>query len=333
MLQQTQVATVIGYFKRFLKEFPTVRVLAAAPLSAVLRLWEGLGYYRRARHLHQAARRIVTEHHGRIPHEPDLLQGLPGFGRYTVGAVLSQAFDMRLPVLEANSRRVLCRLLGFAGDPRRAPGQDQLWQAAEDVLPQRGAGDFNQALMELGALICSPKTPACSTCPVCRWCVARRQGIQDVTPTRDRAPSVKAVHEAAVVVWRNGRVLLVQRPDHGRWAELWEFPHGPVRPSESSPAAASRILRDLGLSATLGPVLTTVRHGIMRERVSMVCFEARLRRGECRSDYYVGTRWTQLREMADFPMSAPQRRIAETLGRNDQGAKRSRSQPPAGSRR
>src|SRR5947208_11956281 len=165
MLQQTQVATVIPYCERFLHSFPTVAALAAADEHDVLRHWEGLGYYRRARQLHQAARQIVADHHGRIPADPAAFAGLPGVGRYTLGAVLSQAFELRLPILEANSVRVLCRLIGLRDDPRTPAAQQRLWAAAEELLPVRHVGDFNQALMELGALVCTPAAPDCGGSP------------------------------------------------------------------------------------------------------------------------------------------------------------------------
>ena len=228
MLQQTQVATVIPYFERFLSAFPTLADLAAAEEQDVLRLWEGLGYYRRARDLHQAARAIVARHNGRFPEDPTAVRGLPGLGRYTCNAVLSQAFDSRLPILEANSQRVLSRLFGRAEDPRQGPARRWLWQAAEEILPARDVGAFNQALMELGALVCTPAAPRCSSCPLAGRCVARQLGQQETIPARTAPPQVSRVEETAVVVRRGPTVLLVQRPQGGRWAGLWEFPHGPL---------------------------------------------------------------------------------------------------------
>lgn len=314
MLQQTQAATVVPYFERFLQTFPTLAALAAADEQDVLRLWEGLGYYRRARDLHRAARLVVAEHGGRFPDDPDVAGRLPGVGRYTLGAVLSQAFDRRLPILEANSQRVLCRLLGVRDDPREPAVRDRLWQTAEDLLPRTNPGDFNQALMELGALVCSPKGPVCPACPLAEECVARRLGLQDEVPVRARAPRVEEVREAAVVARRGEKVLLVQRPTEGRWANLWEFPHAALAADETYEAAATRLLPELtGVRGEIKGELMTLRHGVTRFRITLVGFEARFRGGTFRPGPYQAGRWLRPDELAAFPVSVPQRRLARLL--------------------
>jgi A/G-specific adenine glycosylase len=321
MLQQTQVATVIPFFERFVSAFPTLGTLAAADEQDVLRLWEGLGYYRRARDLHRAARALAAEHAERFPDDPAVVRTLPGFGRYTANAVLSQAFDARLPILEANSQRVLSRLFGRADDPRRGPARAWLWQAAEELLPGRpgartapGTGEFNQALMELGALVCTPGTPRCGECPLAARCVARRKGLQESIPARTPPPAVTCVQEAAVVVRRGRRVLLVQRPAGGRWAGLWEFPHDALRAGETHEDAARRLVADLtGLGVELGPELTTLRHGITRYSITIVCFEADYRAGTFRSPFYAQGAWLDPADLAAYPVSAPQRRLAGVL--------------------
>src|SRR4051794_9346095 len=243
MLQQTTVAAVVPYFERFLAAFPTLADLAAADEQDVLKLWEGLGYYRRARHLHQAARRLTAEHGDALPDDPAVWRELPGVGRYILGAVLSQAFDRRLPIVEANSLRVLCRLFGYAGDPRGGEGQRWLWETAAKVLPAKRAGDFNQALMELGALVCTPAAPRCGDCPLAGECEARKRGLQEVIPRKADRPDVTEVRGGARGVRRGSRVLLVQRPaDARRWANMWELPHGELKPGESYDAAAARLL-------------------------------------------------------------------------------------------
>jgi A/G-specific adenine glycosylase len=314
MLQQTQVATVIPFFERFLRAFPTLADLAAADEQDVLRVWEGLGYYRRARDLHRAARLMVASHGGSFPNDPAVLRDLPGMGRYTLGAVLSQAFDRRLPIVEANSQRVLCRLLGLHDDPRAGPARRRLWEAAEALLPVRQVGAFNQALMELGALLCVPAVPRCDACPLAADCVARRLGLQASIPPRAPSREPVAVQEVAVVVRRGRQVLLVRRPDEGRWAGLWEFPHGPLRPGEAYEAAAVRVLAELtGLRAEPGPEVLTLWHSVTHHRITLVCFEARYRGGRFRSSLYRERAWVEPARLADFPVSAPQRRLAEAL--------------------
>ena len=312
MLQQTQVATVIGYFERFLGAFPTVHALAAADEQAVLRLWEGLGYYRRGRALHAAARRICAEHGGRVPEDPAALAALPGLGRYTVNAILSQAHEQRLPILEANSRRVLCRLLGVRADPRLAPVQQRLWQAAEALLPRHHIGAFNQALMELGALVCTPRAPDCPACPLRAACAARRLGLVDAIPALARGPAVEEVREVAVALRRGTKVLLVQRPAAGRWAGLWEFPRRPMT-ENSAAAEAAGLIATLGLRADVTAELTTIRHSVTRFRITVVCLEARWRGGRLRPGAYARGVWASLAELAEYPCSRPQRRLAAAL--------------------
>jgi A/G-specific adenine glycosylase len=317
MLQQTQVATVVRYYEPFLKAFPTIAALAAASEQQVLRRWEGLGYYRRARHLHQAARQLVLEHQGNIADDPEIFGRLPGVGRYILGAVLSQAFDRRLPILEANSQRVLCRLFCRKGD--RGLLKRWLWQAAEGLLPARRVGDFNQALMELGALVCTPRAPRCSICPLRLDCLARRRGWQEAIPSPAPDKKSQLVNEAGLVVRRGQKVLLVQRPENGRWAGMWEFPHDSLQGKETHEAAAWRCLSELtGLSAALGPELMTLRHAVMHYRITLVCFEASYRGGRFSSAFYQQGRWLPPHQLWDYPISAPQRRLAQALVRPGQ---------------
>ncbi len=187
MLQQTTVAAVVPYFERFLSRFPTVAQLAAAPEEEVLRLWEGLGYYSRARNIHRTARRLIEEFGGQFPREVDVLMTLPGIGRYTAGAIASFAFDQPAPIVEANTLRLYCRLMGYDEDPRATEGQRLLWSLAGQLVPQRSPGRFNQALMELGATLCRPADPDCQVCPLQSWCVATRQGTQGEIPRPARA--------------------------------------------------------------------------------------------------------------------------------------------------
>jgi A/G-specific adenine glycosylase len=209
---------------------------------------------------------------------------------------------------------VLCRLLGLRGDPRFGPLRRRLWQAAEELLPTRQAGQFNQALMELGALVCTPRAPDCPACPLSRWCEARRLGLQEEIPGKAEAAQPVAVREAAVVVRRGPHVLLVQRPAEGRWAGMWEFPHGPLGEQETHEEAAARLLREAtGLEADLGGELLTVKHGVTRYRITLVCFEAVHRKGAFRPGLYVRGEWVKPEQLGSYPVSAPQRRLAQSL--------------------
>lgn len=316
MLQQTQVATVIPYFVRFLGAFPSIASLARAEESDVLRYWEGLGYYHRARNLHRSARIVLENHAGEFPDDPATVRRLPGLGRYTTGAILSQAFDRRLPILEANSIRVLCRLFGLEGDPRRHPLHRQLWQIAEEILPRTQVGDFNQALMELGALVCTVRDPDCKRCPVRQKCVARREGRQSKLPTLPARPTVVEQEETALVIWRKQRVLILQRPSRGRWGGLWEFPHFPVAKSDESRESVSNLVQQqLGLTVKAGPRIAVVRHGITHHRIRMTCLEADLVEGDFKSNFYVSAKWVTPDELPEYPFSSPQRRLAAAIGR------------------
>ena len=318
MLQQTQVATVIPYFQRFLKFFPTIRALALASEHDVLRLWEGLGYYRRARDLRRAARQLVADHDGQFPRDPEVLAALPGFGRYTVGAVLSQAFDCRLPIVETNSMRVLCRWFGLKGEPRSGLNRRKVWRLAEGLLPSRRVGEFNQALMELGALVCSPLAPRCRDCPLAKHCRARRLGLQERIPPRPATVAIQEIEEFAMVVYRGKKVLLVQRPADGRWANMWEFPHAPLAQGESATAAGKRMLVErTGIRVTPGKEILTLRHGITRYRITMVCLAARYKSGRFSSHVYQQGKWVTLEELVNYPVSAPQRRLARALTKDE----------------
>lgn len=313
MLQQTQVATVIPYFERFLSELPTLADLAQATDQQVFRLWEGLGYYRRARQLHEAARRIVTEHGGAFPRSYDALRQLPGIGRYTAGAVLSQAFDLPLPILEANTIRVFSRLLAFEGNPHASAGQELLWSLAEAVLPKKHAGKLNQALMELGALVCVNHTPRCDDCPVARLCRARQLGRQDSIPRPKPKPVFEPKHEAAVLVRRGKSVLLCRRPPGVRWAGLWDFPRFEVAAENEGDVAAELVTHlqsKLGLKADLGHRLATLRHGVTRFRIVLDCFAARWRSGDPARRDPDNARWLPPADLADYPLSSTGRKLA-----------------------
>lgn len=314
MLQQTTVAAVVPYFERFLARFPDVGQLAAAPENDVLRLWEGLGYYSRARNLHRAAQRIVSDYGGVFPEDVEALHALPGIGRYSAGAIASFAFDRRAPIVEANTLRLYSRLLGYRGDPRSGDGQRWLWAFAEAVLPRRHPGRFNQALMELGATLCAPQRPDCANCPVRSCCRAFAEGAQHEIPRPKARPAVTDVTEAAVAVHRDGRFLLRRRGASERWAGLWDFPRFAVE----EPAAGAvervvgeRLIEMTGVAADLGRQLTELRHGVTRFRIRLLCFLAEYRSGG--SEPHADQVWLAPAEFADYPLSVTGRKLARLL--------------------
>jgi A/G-specific adenine glycosylase len=317
MLQQTQVATVIPYYDRFLARFPTLAALARADLSEVLRLWEGLGYYRRARHLHAAARAVVSDHDGVVPREPAAFAALPGVGRYTVGAVLSQAYDLPLPLVDGNVQRALARLFLRAASANSTSEKRWAWTMAQKLLPRRAAGAFNQSLMELGQVICVPRRPLCRQCPLTKCCAAHRAGRQNRIPAPRPAVKVSAVNEVAAVIQSGRRYLLVQRPDDAlRWAGLWEFPHGERLADETERACARRLAQALtGWRIAPRRRLTTIRHTITRFRITLDCWLAEPRAGRWRSAFYRAHAWVTAAELTSYPLSKPQRELARVIVR------------------
>jgi A/G-specific adenine glycosylase len=313
MLQQTQVATVRGYFERFIAKLPTVEKLAAADEQVVLRLWEGMGYYRRARQLHAAAKKIVAEHRGEIPSDPVLLQELPGIGRYTAGAIASIAFGRRAPILEANTIRLLSRLIAHRGDVSTQAGQRVLWQVAEEILPRENIAHFNQALMELGSLVCTPNQPRCSDCPLEKVCEARTLGLQESIPRPKAKKLITNVREAAVVVFKKDEVLLRRCGPAERWAGLWDFPRFAVD-AEGPLFAQDELIekvRDLTrIHCSMPSLFRTIRHGVTRYRITLDCFQATYVAGKVSSREKTVIRWVPPRALNDYPLSSTGRRIA-----------------------
>jgi A/G-specific adenine glycosylase len=268
MAQQTRIATVQPYYAAFLRRFPSLRSLARAKRDQVLAAWSGLGYYRRARHLHDAARLVVREHSGRIPDDPEAFGRLPGVGRYTTGAVLSIVFDRPLPVLDGNVARVLSRLHALRASIRDPRGARRLWTLAGTLVPMRNPGDWNQALMELGATVCTPSGPDCAACPVRKWCRALATGRVGAFPPVVARRAVEKVRRAVVLIERRGRVLMVRRS--GPLLDgLWEPPGVELRDGQVAGPALQRELRQLGLSAIIQPTKRTVRHTITHRAIAV----------------------------------------------------------------
>ena len=310
MLQQTQVKTVVPYYARFLAAFPTVEALAAAPLERVLKLWEGLGYYARARNLHRAAKRIVETSDGAPPRSAEAWRELPGVGPYTANAIASITTGEPVAVLDGNVKRVLARLLAIERSIDEPQTITALWQAADNLLDRESPGDFNQAMMELGARICTPRSPACLACPAAPWCQALATGRVDRLPVRRPRARTPEFHEQAAIISRRGRFLLVRRPAKGLLASLWGWPMVAV----SSPRARSREIEDsirerFGLAVECGPRLTTVRHDFTHRRLFVHVYRAVRVAGRLSRTMNTEARWVLAGELRSLPLSTLDHKI------------------------
>lgn len=312
MLQQTTVAAATPYWERFMERFPNVRSLAAAPLDDVLHAWAGLGYYSRARNLHAAARQIVERYAGTFPRSFEDVLSLPGIGRYTAGAICSFAFNDDMPVVDANVSRVLARLLLIEGDPRSGPAHRELWRSAEDLLPHGRARDWNLALFDIGATICTPQSPQCDACPLAPWCGAKRDGKQAEFPRIPPKSPMEAQTDVGLVIRdAGGRLLLLQRPPTGVWAGMWEVPRGTVGDGESTRDAGGRVGRErLGVDVTLGEHIATIRHTVMRRSITLKAYEAQIP-----GPVKVG-RWVTEEEASRLALPSPQRRLLAKVHRD-----------------
>jgi A/G-specific adenine glycosylase len=314
MLQQTQVDTVIPYYRRFLKRFPTVRRLASAELEEVLKLWEGLGYYARCRNLHRAAKVVVDCHQGRLPSDQRELERLPGVGGYISAAVLSIAFDQPYAVVDGNVKRVLARMLRI-DRPANTSASTRVFQAAaEGLLDRARPGWFNQALMELGALVCTPKAPDCRRCPLRPSCEAYRTGQVDAFPKRQRRRPVPHHAISVGVVFRNSRVLITRRKPEGLLGGLWEFPGGKVEKDESPEEACIReIKEEVNLDVSVDTYLTQVRHAYSHFRITMDVFRCRYRKGRVKLNGPVDFRWIKPEEIEAYPFHQANRKFIPLL--------------------
>lgn len=318
MLVQTTVAAVVPYFERFLARFPTLPDLAEADEADVVKAWEGLGYYRRARQLHAAARAVMADHGGVIPDDPHALLALPGVGRYIAGAILSFAFGRRAPIVEANTQRVLARWLAWPDDLRAPRSQARFWEAASRIVPDDDPATFNQAFMELGALVCIPRKPLCLACPVSSECRARHLGLQDKLPIVVPKPPPLEVSESTVVVSRDARVLVVRRGPGVLWEGFWEFPTvhlagpDPARRSFTTPVALAEGVRRLsGISASVAPAATRLTYGVTKHRVILAVHPGRYLEGNpSPGPGLIEAAWASPAELAGLTMGSATRRVA-----------------------
>ena len=306
MLQQTRVDTVVPYFLRFLERFPDPAALAAAPLQDVLKLWEGLGYYSRARHLRRAAAILLRDHAGNLPPDPDALARLPGFGPYATAAVASLAFGFPLAVLDGNVVRVLSRIFAFPRDVSLPDSRRELRRLADALLLRDRPAQTNEAWMELGALVCSPRSPRCASCPMQPVCRAASSPNPERHPIKKRKPKVPhKIVGAAVVLNSRNQILIAQRhPEKGMLAGLWEFPGGKIAPGETMPQCIAReLLEEMGIRVEVGPHLVTVRHAYTHFTIDLHAHFARILSGRPRHIDCAGHAWVRPAQFDDYPFS------------------------------
>jgi A/G-specific adenine glycosylase len=319
MLQQTTVAAVIPYYERFLRRFPDVHSLAAADEQAVLSEWEGLGYYSRARNLHRAAKLVAVELDGEFPDTVEGLLKLPGVGRYTAGAIVSFAFDRPAPIVEANTLRLYSRLMGDEGDPRSSAGQVRLWQFAEAILPRSRAGEFNQALMDLGATVCTVSDPKCDECPLQSLCRAFLAGRQREIPRPRSRPDVTTLFEFAFAVRNDDRWLVRKRASNERWGGLWDFPRvltdEPTWSNRLSsgglPLGLDRLKEGIGLRARNPIEIADASYGFTRYRVQLRRIVASVVDGDRAG--MSGFAFVSEQELTDLPLTRSARQFVEAL--------------------
>ncbi len=319
MLQQTRVDTVIPYFERWLERFPNIASLAAASEEEVLRLWEGLGYYSRARSLHKAAKIIVSEYHGNLPDEIGKLKKLPGIGPYTAGAIASIAFGRPEAALDGNIRRIMARLYDVPTPVKQPETEAKLWELAKETLDPERPGDFNEALMDLGSAICLPAAPLCEECPIREACLAFRNGTVNERPVVLKAdPIPHIIVTAAIIEDEAGRVLLGKRPENGMLGGLWEFPGGKQEPGETLEACVCREIREeLGVEIAVSGSFGSYKHAYTHFRVTLYAFKARILAGTPLPIGESELKWVPIHDLPDYPMGKIDRKISENLIENE----------------
>ncbi len=314
MLQQTQVETVIPYYRRFLSRFPKVGVLAEARLQEVLKVWENLGYYSRARNMHEAAGEIVRRYNGRIPDSMEGLRKLPGIGPYIAAAILCFAFGGQVPTVEANVNRVLCRLYGIRTPLEQARTRKMIYGLAAGLVPRKDPSSFNQGLMDLGATVCTPRKPACSQCPLAGHCESRKLGVQEALPLKGKkGPLPHKRMTAAIIMDRKRRFLIVQRPPRGLLGGLWKFPGGECRAGETLDGALKRTVKEeLGIRAYVKRPLASVNHTYTHFHTTLHGFHCR-RVGEPESPGCYRWEWAAMPDLGGLPFSKVDRKIMEAM--------------------
>jgi len=324
MLQQTRVETVIPYWKRFLEAFPDVESLAQADLDDIYSVWTGLGYYSRARNLKHAAQTIVAEHDGRLPQTADGLRELKGIGRYTAGAVASIAFDREEPLVDGNVIRVFTRLLGIREESTAKTVIDGLWTIASELVRGPRPGDLNQALMELGATVCTPRNPDCPACPVRKTCDAHSRGDAEQLPIKKKRPKPRRMRAIAAWIERGGKILAVRRPEEGLMAGLWELPGGEIGPKDEAKNRVREILRNaVGLEIRGAQSVGRIEHVFTHRRLEVEVFRCRADSGQrVRRNQFQAHRWIRPAELLELAHAGPTRKAMTLFGVTDESSAR-----------
>lgn len=317
MLQQTRVATVIPYYKRFLEIFPDVTTLAKAKDGALMKSWEGLGYYARARNLREAAKTMVKEYQGRLPASRQELLLLKGFGPYTAASVASLAFGEDCAAVDGNVMRVLARVYAIESDIRKPAAKREFQRIADALIPLGRAGQFNEALMELGATVCKAKNPACEACPIRRYCRAFAEGRVNELPRKSPKAAIPHHNIAIGVVHKNGKVLIALRPSEGLLGNLWEFPGGKRKPEESLEECCRReTLEETGLEVEVGTRFSVVEHSFTHFRITLHAFHCRYVRGKASPKTSQKIRWVRLADLDEYAFPKANKKIIEDLRRS-----------------
>lgn len=340
MLQQTRVETVIPYYRNFLKQFPTLKSLAMAPRSQVMKTWEGMGYYSRVRNLHEAAKRLSggnsrqhseaansrqhSEHRGKVPDTNEELIRLPGIGRTTAGAILSFAYRRDFPILDGNVKRVLSRVFRIEKDPVDPKAQKELWKLSESLIPMKKGYLFNQAIMELGATVCLPKNPSCPNCCLSRICLAKRYNLQSALPmkaTRNPLPHYdiaagiiwKRMHRQGCL-WHNEKILITLRPEKGLLGGLWEFPGGKKEKGESLEECLKREVREeLGIQVKVKEPFMSVKHAYTHYKITLHTFHCEYLTGKPTPLRFEDWRWVSLKDLSCYAFPSANRKIIDNL--------------------
>jgi len=308
MLQQTQVATVIPYYKKFLKSFPTVRHLAKSDLSKVLKVWEGMGYYSRARNLHRASQIVLNHFHGKIPDTLRDLLSLPGIGRSTAGAILSFAFHKEAPILDGNAKRVFSRLFAVSGNPGQRKTEGLLWKISESLIPKGFSNPFNQALMDLGSMLCTPKDPQCPRCPLHRFCKGRASGEPERFPTKRLKRSVPHRESISVVIKKDGKVLLNQRPPAGLLGGLWDFPNWRIEgKGRLRLRLRNYIKKEMEMDIEVKELIGVFHQTYSHFNLTLQVFNCQHLNGKGKG------KWVPIQNLNLLPMSRIHRKIAQTI--------------------